>query len=367
MAWVAGHVPCSSPGVMNTQRSESPAYDHDRPLRVGVLGASGAAGTELVRILLRHPKCGLTFATSRSHAGDSLKSIDPASSDVTLRHPLDVDPSEVDVVFSSLPHGASAPTVERFVNAGPRVIDLSGDFRLADASIHKRIYGSPRSEELAKEVVYGLSEFSHDEVSAARVVANPGCYPTCSALALQPAAVRGLLEGPVVINAVSGVSGAGRTPSAKTHFCAAFDDVRPYSLGASHRHVAEIEQQLTRWTGKPDLPVIFNPHLVPIERGMLVTITVRLASITPAELHEIYVRQYRHNTFVDVLPLGESARIRAVSRTNRAVVAIAPGHPKTGHVVLTCAIDNLLKGAAGQAVQNLNAMYGLAEDSGLIA
>ncbi len=353
---------------MLMQRSESPTYDRDRPLRVGVLGASGAAGTELVRILHRHPACALSFATSRAHAGHSLRSIDPASVDFTLRHPSEVDPSEVDVVFSSLPHGASAPTVEQFVNAGTRVIDLSGDFRLKDPSTHDRIYGSPRSELLAKEVVYGLSEFAHNEVSDARVVANPGCYPTCAALALQPAAVRGLLEGPVVINAVSGVSGAGRTPSAKTHFCAAFDDVRPYSLGATHRHVAEIEQQLALGTGKKDsLRVIFNPHLVPIERGMLVTITVALASVTPAELHEIYVRQYRDKTFVDVLPLGECARIRAVSRTNRAVVAISPGHPETRHVVITCAIDNLLKGAAGQAVQNLNAMFGMPDDSGLIA
>jgi len=334
---------------------------------VGILGASGASGTELVRLLSTHPGCNLGFATSRQHAGSSLRRVDPAALDVRLCHPDDADPNDVDVVFACLPHGSSAPAVEHFARAGTRVIDLSGDFRLRDASIHRHVYGSKRDEGLATTAVYGLSEFARRELGDARLVANPGCYPTCTALALQPAASRGLLDGPVVINAVSGVSGAGRAPSAKTHFCAAVDDVRPYNVGSSHRHVPEIEQNLRAWlpAGAPALPVIFNPHLVPLERGMLVTVTVPLVGVTPAELHDIYRDAYRDCAFVEVLPPGEQARIRAVARTNRGVVAISPGHPQTRHVVITCAIDNLLKGAAGQAVQNLNTMFGFPERTGL--
>ncbi len=338
------------------------------PLRVGVLGASGASGTELVRLLSSHPGCTLAFATSRQHAGSSLRRVDPAAVDVSLCHPDDADALSVDAVLACLPHGSSAPVVARWAEAGARVIDLSGDFRLRDPAEHGLVYGSSRDERLLSEVVYGLSEFAGPELERARIVANPGCYPTCSALAIAPAAAAGVLEGPIIINAVSGISGAGRSPTAKTHFCAAVDDVRPYNVGSSHRHVAEIEQGLRTWlpAGASELPVIFNPHLVPLERGMLATVTVKLTGITPAELRELYLARYSESTFVDVLPLGEQARIRAVSRTNRAVVAIAPGHPKTRHVIITCAIDNLLKGAAGQAVQNLNAMFGFPEAAGLL-
>ncbi|MCR9164451.1 MAG: N-acetyl-gamma-glutamyl-phosphate reductase [Nannocystaceae bacterium] len=334
---------------------------------VGVLGASGSSGAELIRLLSKHPRFSVSFATSRQYAGHSLRRVDPAAVDIELCHPDDADTSCVEAVFTCLPHGSSAPAVKRSRSGGARVIDLSGDFRLRDPETHRTVYGSPRDEQLAAEAVYGLSEFAEARVREAGLVANPGCYPTCTALAVVPAVKRGLLRGPLIINALSGVSGAGRTPSAKTHFCAAVDDVRPYNVGSSHRHVPEIEQSLRAWSpaGAPELPVIFNPHLVPLERGMLVTITASLPSLTPAELHEVYTDAYRGHDFVDVLPMGEHARIRAVARTNRAVIAIAPGHPRTRHAVITCAIDNLLKGAAGQALQNANTMFGFPIQEGL--
>lgn len=345
----------------------SPTSELGRPLRVGVLGASGASGTELVRLLASHPRASLDFATSRKHAGASLRQVDPAAEDITLCHPDDADPSQVEVVFTCLPHGSSAPVVQRCARAGARVIDLSGDFRLRSPDVHQRTYGSERDEGLAAEAVYGLCEFAREQLSTALLVANPGCYPTCATLALQPAAAAGVLDGPIIINAVSGVSGAGRTPTAKTHFCSAYDDVQPYKVGTSHRHVPEIEQniQASLPAGSRAHPVLFNPHLVPLERGMLATVTVPIVGLTPAELHGLYFDAYRECDFVEVLPPGEQARIRAVARTNRAVVAIAPGHPQSRHVVITCAIDNLLKGAAGQAVQNLNAMFGFPERMGL--
>ena len=336
-------------------------------VRAGVYGASGTTGAELVSLLAKHPKCALTFATSRTHAGRSLREIEASADDVTLSHPDHVVLDEVDVVFTCLPHGSSAGVVQRTWSAGVRVIDLSGDLRLSDPSVHGRIYGTERDPRLIDVSEYGLTELAREEVSNARVVANPGCYPTCSILALAPLASRGLLEGPVVINALSGVSGAGRSASPATHFCAVAGDVRPYRLGREHRHTPEVEQTLTRLlpTGAELPDLVFCPHVIPIERGMLVTATVSAPPLTMPELHEIYEESYGSEPFVEVLPAGAPARIRAVARSNRAVIGLHPAHGRERRLVITCAIDNLLKGAAGQAVQNMNLMFGLPEAAGL--
>lgn len=330
-------------------------------VRIGVFGGSGTTGTELVGLIRRHPRAELVFATSRGHAGGSLRDVDPAAPDVPLVDPREVSPDGVDLVFLCLPHGRAAEHASRWFQAGCRVVDLSGDLRLRDPEVHARVYGSPREQALVEHVVYGLTEHARPQLDHARLVSNPGCYPTCVTLPLLPLTSR--IDGPVVVNAMSGVSGAGRKAVALTHFCAVADDVRPYKLGRAHRHVAEMEQILA--DGAPEGPsprVLFNPHVVPLERGMLATITARTPGMGATEARTRLEQAYQGEPFVEVLPEGQAARIRHVVRTNRAVIGVHDGG--ADHVVLTCAIDNLLKGAAGQAVQNMNRMLGWPETLG---
>ncbi len=337
-----------------------------RPLRTAIFGATGTTGVELTKLVERHPHCSIAYATSRGHAGESLRVVDPAAPNVALHAPDDVSLADLDLAFLCLPHGHSATQAELCLRAGVRCVDLSGDLRLADGDIHARVYGTPRSEAVAKEAVYAISELHGDAVPGARLVSNPGCYPTCSGLALEPLARAGWLNGPVIINALSGISGAGRKASAATHFCAVYDDVRPYKLGRDHRHAAEIEQNLAGWVPKgSEAPkVVFCPHVVPMERGMLTTIVADLPGHSAAEVHELFAERYADAPLVEVLPPGEPARIRAVARTPLAVIGV---HDVAGtdHVVITSAIDNLLKGAASQALQNMNLALGYPETLGL--
>jgi N-acetyl-gamma-glutamyl-phosphate reductase len=336
-------------------------------VRVGVFGASGTTGTELVSLVVGHPRCALGFATSREYAEQSLRKVDPAAPDVRLTDPGKVRFEDVDVAFSCLPHGASAEVVELCYRRGLRVIDLSGDLRLRDHAEHDRVYGSARSRDVAETSVYGLTEFRRDQVVDAPIIANPGCYPTCSVLALAPLAQQGLLSGPVVINALSGVSGAGRGAKPDTHFCAVYNDAKPYKLGREHRHAAEIDQTIgALLPAAKDVPdLLFCPHVIPIERGMLATVSVTGCDLAPEQAHELYMQAYRDEAFVEVLPQGEAARIRAAIHTNRAVIGVHGASGRDRHLVITCAIDNLVKGAAGQALQNMNLMFGLPETLGL--
>ncbi len=304
------------------------------------------------------------FATSRSLAGKSLREADPSAPPLKLVHDNEVNVQSVDVACVCLPHGEAARMVARCADTGVRTIDLSGDLRLHDAKLHAKVYATAREPKLAARAVYGLTEFARAQIASADVVSNPGCYPTCTAIALGPLAEEGLLPATVVIDAKSGISGAGRQATATTHFCAVADDVRPYKLGRAHRHAAEIEQTLGE-LGSAHTKVVFCPHVVPIERGMLVTAVLESPALTASEVHELCTVRYRNEPFIEVLPLGQAARIRAVVRTNQAVLGV---HCVEGtrHIVLTCAIDNLLKGAAGQAVQNLNLMFGFPETLGLL-
>jgi N-acetyl-gamma-glutamyl-phosphate reductase len=291
--------------------------------------------------------------------------VDPAAPAIPLEPPEAVDPARADVVFVCLPHGSSAATVQRCLEGDCRAIDLSGDLRIEDAATHAAVYDSPRPESLAREAVYGLTEFARDEVRQARVVANPGCYPTSACLALGPLMERDLLTDTPVVDAKSGVSGAGRTPTPTTHFCSASGDVRPYKVGRVHRHVAEIEQTLRRLhPAGHDTKVVFSPHLVPMDRGLLSTIVVREPGLTADTAREALRERYRSEPFVDLLAEGQEARVRAVAGTNRAAVSV---HDVTGTdaLIVICAIDNLIKGAAGQAIQNMNLMTGLEETAGL--
>lgn len=339
-----------------------------RRLRAAVFGASGTTGVEVTRLVLSHPHLHLAAATSRGHASESLRVVDPSAPDVTLVAPDEVSLGELDVALLCLPHGASAGQAAACVAAGLPTIDLSGDLRLRDPATHDRIYGSPRDPEVAARAVYGMTEMYRGDVSEAKLVANPGCYPTCTGLALWPLAQRGLLRGTVVVNALSGVSGAGRKATPLTHYLAVADDVRPYKLGRAHRHAAEIGQCLDDWTpeGRAAPELIFCPHVVPMERGMLATITVELDGWSAGDAHALFVEAYADAPLVEVLPLGEAARVRAVTRTPRAVIGL---HEVAGssHLVITSALDNLMKGAASQAIQNLNLVFGYEPTAGLHA
>jgi len=348
------------------QQATTTSGPSDRHLRVGIYGASGTTGTELTGLLQRHPACSVSFATSRSHAGDDLRTVEPAAPSVILRNPTDVSLDEIDLAFVCLPHGHAANLVAQCVHAGVPCIDLSGDLRLRDEELHSRIYGSARPSGLAERAVYSIAELCDEPLEGAEVVSNPGCYPTCVGLALEPLARAGWLEGTVVVNALSGISGAGRPATAATHFIAVHDDVKPYKLGRSHRHTAEMEQSLDRWMpeGQTRPTVIFNPHVVPMERGMLATITLTLPGKPASAVHEQLTSRYRDAALIEVLPPGQEARIRMVARTPRAVVGVSDVRD-CDQVVLTSAIDNLLKGAASQAIQNMNRRFGFDDTLGL--
>jgi len=334
--------------------------------RVGIFGASGTTGAELVALIARHGGLQLEFATSRAWAGQTLRDVDPAMPAQPLVDASTVRAGDVDLVFTCLPHGHSAPVVEDAVLHGALAVDLSADFRLHDAALHARVYGSDRSEELARTAVYGLPELHRDAIRGAKVIANPGCYPTCTTLSLVPLLRRGLVRGPIVVDAKSGVSGAGRAPKPAPHFVAVTDDVKPYKLGRAHRHAAEIEQTLHgAWSGDASdvPPVIFNPHVVPIERGMLTTSVVRVPGCSAGDVRGLLAETYADEPLVEILDEGP-ARIRAVVRTNRVQIGVSPVEG-SDHVVVTSAIDNLGKGAAGQALQNANLMLGLPELTGV--
>lgn len=333
--------------------------------RIGIYGGSGTTGVELAKLLMAHPRAELAFATSRSERGTPLDHFDPSAPDVELVHPDDVDPRDVDVAMLCVPHGTAGELALRCASRGSRVIDVSGDHRLRGEALHQRVYESERSENLAERAVYGLTEFARHAVADAELVACPGCYATASILALVPLSRAGLLNDLTIVDAKSGVSGAGRSPSATNHFCSASGDVQPYKIGRVHRHVAEIEQQLQ--FADPhgtEHRIVFNPHLVPLERGIEASIVVRGASVR--DVRRALTETYANEPFVRVLPEGRTARIRAVAGTNRADIGVTDVEG-TDAVVVTSAIDNLLKGAAGQAVQNLNVVLGLPETTGLVA
>ncbi len=330
-----------------------------------VVGATGYTGLELVRLLKRHPHVRVAWLTSESHAGQRLSEVAPVPEDDVLVAWDEVPLTGEEMVFCCLPHGASMEAVRRAWEAGCRVIDLSADFRLQDAATYERWYRIPhRAPDLLAHAVYGLTEVYRERLREARLVANPGCYPTSVNLALYPLARAGLLSPDIIVDSKSGVSGAGRKPKLTTHFVEANENLSPYSIGYTHRHIAEMEQVL-RDVGNGWQPqVIFSPHLLPVNRGILSTIYVRLThSLPPEEVHALYRDTYRNEPFVRVLPLGQVATLRHSQHTNLCVIGLTP--VREDRWILTSSIDNLLKGASGQAVQNMNVMMGWEETAGL--
>lgn len=336
-------------------------------IKVGVFGASGYTGFETIRLLRRHASTNLLFATSESSAGGSLSDIYPVPWDIPLIAAADAPLQEVDAVFCCLPHGASMPTVSAARTAGVRVIDLSADFRLTSPDIYQKWYGvAHESPTLLAEAVYGLPELFRPRIAETDLLANPGCYPTTVLLALAPLMQASVLDttAAIIADSKSGVSGAGRKPSLKTHFVEANENLSPYSIGRTHRHVAEMAQVIDALGGAGER-LIFSPHLVPINRGMLSTIYVTLAEDMAAEtVHNLYAEMYSHEPLMHLLPLGQLATMAHTQHTNLCAISITSVSSR--QLILCSSIDNLGKGAAGQAVQNFNIMFGLVETDGIL-
>ncbi|GBD30696.1 N-acetyl-gamma-glutamyl-phosphate reductase [bacterium HR32] len=337
-------------------------------IRVSVLGASGYTGGELVRLLACHPAVQLVHLTAAQHQGRSVDAVFPNLRGVVAKPLEAVDFARVgadsDVVFLALPHGLALEAAPAVLEAGARVVDLGPDFRLRDPAAYARYYKHEHTAQawLAR-AVYGLTELYRAQVRTAQLVANPGCYPTAAVLALAPLVQAGWVAGPVVVDAKSGVSGAGRSPSASTHFGEVNENVRPYNVGV-HRHQPEIEQALYD-AGTP-VRVLFAPHLIPMTRGILATCYVPLARpASQAEALALYEEAYRGEPFVRVL-VDELPQTKATYASNFCDVAVRVD-PDRGLAVAVAALDNLVKGAAGQAVQNLNVMFGRPESEGLWA
>ncbi|MCY3866309.1 MAG: N-acetyl-gamma-glutamyl-phosphate reductase [Chloroflexi bacterium] len=330
-------------------------------VRAGVFGASGYAGLDLVEILWRHPQIDLAFATSNSYAGDPVPG-------TNLQHvpPDSAALDKVDVIFLALPHKTSAMVAKRGVDAGVKVVDLSADLRIDTPEAYERSYHSPHPHPELLPTPYGLPEINREKVIGADIVATPGCYPTTALLGIYPLLVAEALcqESPIIVDAKSGVTGAGRKPSLTTHFAEVYSNLIPYKTGRSHRHLGEMEQEAHKISQRMG-PIIFCPHLLPVDRGLMTSIYVTLnESLESDEAQDLYAEMYDGEALVDVLPLGEQATLRHAVKTNKCVISITPVLPRHAHI--TSVTDNLRKGAASQAVQNMNLMFGLDETLGLI-
>ncbi len=335
---------------------------------VAVVGASGYTGIELVRILVNHPQVRLTCLTSRQHAGKSFSEVFPSVAGIAdlVCDPIDVDliNSKAEVVFTALPHKTAMEVVPSFVAAGKTVIDLSADYRLRDPAVYRQWYEEHTSPELLPGAVYGLPELYRETIASAGLVANPGCYPTGAALALLPLVESRLIDlSSIVIDSKSGTSGAGRAAKEGSLFCEVNESFRAYGV-AAHRHTPEIEQTLGAVCGE-EVVVSFTPHLLPVDRGILSTCYARLnAGKSTAELHDLYASRYADEPFVRVRKEGSLPDIAHVRGSNYCDIGVV-ADPRTGRAIVVSAIDNLVKGASGQAVQNMNLMLGLDETAAL--
>ena len=339
-------------------------------IRVVVLGASGYSGWELVRILERHPGVTLVATGANSEVGKTLQDLDPRANPHPLLATSEVLARDFDACFVALPHGAAQEAVAAVYDQGRTVIDLSADFRLNNPDTYAQHYGLNHTRpELLDRAVYGLTEWNRPRLEGARLIANPGCYPTCVLMGLAPMARRGWLAGAQIIaDCKSGVSGAGRSAKIGSLYVEVNENLSPYQLGNIHRHTVEMEQELAV-LGKGFEPgrLIFSPHLVPLSRGMLATLYIPWPdNVSEEQVRRAFEEDYHGEPFVRFLPAGQIATVAHAATTNRCALSLHPvAQRKT--LVLVSAIDNLVKGAAGQAVQNFNRIYHLEETAGLIA
>lgn len=334
------------------------------PVRVAIVGVTGYAGGELARILLRHPGVQLVAAVARSKQGQPLRDVQPHLHGAPASLVIGSDVGDAEVVFTALPAGEAAKQAPAWLAEGRAIIDLGSDFRLRDAKDYERWYRYTHpAPELLKDAVYGLTELTRPHIRGARVIANPGCYPTATLLALAPALKAGLIENDLIVDAKSGVSGAGHTVDESFLFGTIDESVRPYGV-PTHRHTPEIAQQAEALSGRAQR-LTFTPHLVPMNRGLVASCYVSLRSgVTAAQITDAYRTAYAEEPFVRIT--SSYPATKATLGSNWCLVYPVVDE-STGRLVVFGVIDNLVKGAAGSAVQNLNAMRGLPETLGLEA
>lgn len=335
-------------------------------LKVAIVGASGFTGSELARLLISHPDVTISLITSESHVGKPFSDLHPqfySRLDIPLESADQVEKVDLDVIFLALPHGVSMDFVAKWKDKGAKIIDLSGDFRLSSKEVYETWYGKKHSYPIGFDYsVYGLPELFAKQISDADLVANPGCYPTASILSLAPLYALGLIEADsVVIDAKSGLTGAGIKANATTHFSNVNENFKAYGI-AGHRHTIEIEEQLGGLAGSPTT-VQFTPHLLPVDRGILATSYAKVkGEMNQEKLTEIYREFYQDKPFVRLR--SQAPGIKDV-RGSHFCDVFPVWDTRTKRVIVLSAIDNLLKGAASQAVHNMNLMFDLPEDTGL--
>jgi N-acetyl-gamma-glutamyl-phosphate reductase len=353
--------------------------NREKKAKVGVLGASGYTGAELLRLLIGHPRAEIALLTAERRAGKAMVEVFPQFAPyrlptLTVVEAADWQKLALDVAFCALPHGTTQKVIADLLARAPRtkVVDLSADFRLADPAAHARWYGHEHAApQLQKEAVYGLTEVYRQQIKTARLVANPGCYTTCAELALIPLLkAKAIDPDEVVIDAKSGMTGAGRAAREDMLFAEVSEGFHAYGVG-HHRHMAELDQEFSLAAGR-DVIVTFTPHLVPMNRGILSTIYVRGAKAgtksgtkaAPDDLHALLAKAYANEPFVHVLPFRTLPQTRHVRGCNMTFIGVTADRI-AGRAVIVSALDNLTKGASGQAVQNMNVMLGLPETLGL--
>nr|WP_320116360.1 N-acetyl-gamma-glutamyl-phosphate reductase [uncultured Desulfuromonas sp.] len=337
-------------------------------MKVAVVGASGYTGVELLRLLVRHPHVELCSITSRQYDGMNIAQVFPSLAGLVSLPCSQIDVQKIgqdaDFVFTALPHKTAMDVVPGFLDQGCKVVDLSADYRLHDVAVYESWYQKHTSPELLKEAVYGLVELYRDDIVAARLVANPGCYPTSVALAVTPLLRNGLIDHrSLVVDSKSGTSGAGRSAKTGSLFCEVNEGFKAYSVG-NHRHTPEIEQTLSEQAGESVI-INFTPHLLPVNRGILTTCYAQLSDgVDGEQLKALYEDFYADQPFVRLFPGGQLPNVAFVRGSNYADLGFVVDE-RTRRVIVVSAIDNLVKGAAGQAVQNMNVMAGYDETLGL--
>lgn len=341
----------------------------DKKLKIGIVGGTGYTGVELLRLLAIHPNAEIVAVTSRGEAGMPVADMFPSLRgyvDVAFSDPATVDLTKCDVVFFATPHGVAMNQAQTLLDAGVKVIDLAADFRLQDTTVFEKWYKLPHScPDILQKAVYGIPELYRDKIKSAKVIGNPGCYPTTVLLGLAPLIEQNLIDFsvPIIADSKSGVSGAGRKAEVATLFAEASDNMKAYGV-AGHRHHPEIHAQLTQLAGNK-VQFIFTPHLIPMIRGMLSTVYVKLSEKAHnIDLQKLYENRYQNEQFVDVLPANSLPETHSVRGSNHLRIALHK-QAETGYLTVLVVQDNLVKGAAGQAVQNMNIMFGLTESAGL--
>ncbi len=339
-------------------------------IRIGIVGASGYTGVELARLLCSCPNVKLTVATSRQYKGKKLSEVYPSLAglvDIVCEDlPMEELVHRADLFFTAVPHQTAMAIVPELLQAGKKVVDLSADFRLHDGAVYEKWYQKHTATEYLAEAVYGLPELHREQIAPARLVANPGCYPTSVILGLAPLLRAEAIEPEtVIVDSKSGTSGAGRSAQTGTLFCEVTEGFKAYKV-AAHRHTPEMEQEISKLCGRP-ITISFTPHLLPISRGILSTIYAKLVKpITDDEVYRLYREFYQDEFFVRLCVPGVFPATQFVRGSNFCDIGFKTDS-RTGRVVVLAAIDNLVKGAAGQAVQNMNLMCNLPETKGLLA